>query len=62
MILLCFIVSDYDYDYEEPKQEAKSGKCGNRKGGKCGQVKKDSKEKKGNKNFSQNNTGLDSPK
>jgi len=47
VILLCFIVSDYDYDYEEPKQEAKSGKCGNRKGGKCGQVKKDSKEKKG---------------
>ncbi len=36
MILLCFISSDYDYDYEEPKKEAKAGKCG--KGNRCGKA------------------------
>jgi hypothetical protein len=36
--------SDYDYDYEEPKKDAKEGKCG--KGNRCGKAEKDPKDGK----------------
>ena len=40
----CFFISDYDYDYEEPKKEEKGGKC--MKGNRCGKAEKDPKDSK----------------